>query len=591
MICKVYKFGLLPPIKNADLVAEQMRGAHAFQNECIRIENDRREQIRLIGPGMSEQIRKLEDQVKEIDAQIETLIGRVGKKHSAQRNKETSPADKAQANALKSVRKSRYEALRELYKPVYKTEEYKAKQAAINESAKQAANALNTSSSVFWGTKGLKRAAVNTAAEMQPMYLNVHFQKWDGSGAIGVQIQTQSTEDFTRIDDVFSGKCSQIQIDPVDPAVYYATRGERRRLTRTKLRIRVKSDDKKKPVWAEFPMVLHRPIPTGTIITGATVSRRVYGPKVEWTCELSLRLEEKPCAVNGSSVAIDIGWRDAGSIRVATWANDNGETGMLEIPEQITSGLEKVDSIKSIRSTNFDEAIEYFRAWLKLGQASDWLKEQTATIHSWKSIGRLAAVVKRWAGNRFDGDEAIFDRLEKWRYNDYHLWAWEAGQRRSTLRQRKDFYRNFAAKLAAKHQLLVLEKFKLTKIAQRPELHENEDDNETARSNRQSAAVSEMRLCLKNAFGKSRVIEVDPKNTSKRCNSCGSIQAIGSALRHQCSECGTEYDRDENAAKNILELGLNGQTVETTVKPRRLPRKQKRERLSDAPASAGTRAA
>lgn len=50
----------------------------------------------------------------------------------------------------------------------------------------------------------------------------------------------------------------------------------------------------------------------------------------------------------------------------------------------------------------------------------------------------------------------------------------------------------------------------------------------------------------------SKVVLVDPKNTSQQCSNCGEIVRKSLAVRvHRC-ECGLVLDRDENAAINIL---------------------------------------
>ncbi len=50
---------------------------------------------------------------------------------------------------------------------------------------------------------------------------------------------------------------------------------------------------------------------------------------------------------------------------------------------------------------------------------------------------------------------------------------------------------------------------------------------------------------------------VNPANTSKLCSRCGSIVEKTLADRvHYCPVCGLSIDRDKNAAKNILRLGL-----------------------------------
>jgi putative transposase len=50
---------------------------------------------------------------------------------------------------------------------------------------------------------------------------------------------------------------------------------------------------------------------------------------------------------------------------------------------------------------------------------------------------------------------------------------------------------------------------------------------------------------------------VDPEGTSQRCSRCGRVVKKSLAVRvHDCPICGLKMDRDENAAINILALGL-----------------------------------
>jgi putative transposase len=54
------------------------------------------------------------------------------------------------------------------------------------------------------------------------------------------------------------------------------------------------------------------------------------------------------------------------------------------------------------------------------------------------------------------------------------------------------------------------------------------------------------------------VVLVDPRGTSQRCSSCGTVVKKALSVRvHQCPACGLTIDRDQNAALNILALGLH----------------------------------
>ena len=55
----------------------------------------------------------------------------------------------------------------------------------------------------------------------------------------------------------------------------------------------------------------------------------------------------------------------------------------------------------------------------------------------------------------------------------------------------------------------------------------------------------------------SRVILVNPRNTSQMCSRCGMIVKKTLSDRvHTCPHCGLMMDRDQNAAINIMRLGL-----------------------------------
>ena len=54
------------------------------------------------------------------------------------------------------------------------------------------------------------------------------------------------------------------------------------------------------------------------------------------------------------------------------------------------------------------------------------------------------------------------------------------------------------------------------------------------------------------------VVLVNPRNTSKMCSGCGKLVEKGLSVRvHECPHCGLVLDRDQNAAINILRLGLS----------------------------------
>lgn len=77
------------------------------------------------------------------------------------------------------------------------------------------------------------------------------------------------------------------------------------------------------------------------------------------------------------------------------------------------------------------------------------------------------------------------------------------------------------------------------------------------------AAFGEFKRMLTYKCG-DRVTFVDAAYTTQTCNKCGNIEPKTLEERvHKCESCGFEIDRDINAARNVLAIGLAGRTKVT----------------------------
>ena len=64
------------------------------------------------------------------------------------------------------------------------------------------------------------------------------------------------------------------------------------------------------------------------------------------------------------------------------------------------------------------------------------------------------------------------------------------------------------------------------------------------------------------------MVLVDPRNTSKQCSYCGTMVEKSLSVRvHACPVCSLAMDRDENAAINILRLGLESLGIALKAQP------------------------
>lgn len=129
-----------------------------------------------------------------------------------------------------------------------------------------------------------------------------------------------------------------------------------------------------------------------------------------------------------------------------------------------------------------------------------------------------------------------------------------------TANQRRDFHHKQARKLVDQHDLIAYEALNVKGIARGfPRL---------AKSAHDAGWASFLNILGQKAEEAAvRVVAVDPHNTTQTCSACGQSPRIKKTLSdrmHACP-CGYTADRDENAARNILRLGLSLRDVTQRV--------------------------
>jgi putative transposase len=116
-------------------------------------------------------------------------------------------------------------------------------------------------------------------------------------------------------------------------------------------------------------------------------------------------------------------------------------------------------------------------------------------------------------------------------------------------RQRKDFVVKAARCVIQSNDLVVYENLKIRNMAKNHCLAKSIHD----------AGWYQFRSWLEyfgKVFGRT-TIAVNPAHTSQRCSACGVLVGKSLSTRTHTCECGCVMDRDENAAINILKLGIS----------------------------------
>jgi putative transposase len=114
----------------------------------------------------------------------------------------------------------------------------------------------------------------------------------------------------------------------------------------------------------------------------------------------------------------------------------------------------------------------------------------------------------------------------------------------ATVRQRANHLHQASARLLRDYDVIAIEALEVKGLA-RSTLAKDIHDASWAKF------ISFLRY--KAAKAGTRLIEVDPRNTTQDCSGCGAKvpKELGDR-QHECPQCGLSIDRDLNAARNIL---------------------------------------
>jgi hypothetical protein len=187
MSIKVYRYGLLKPILNADLVKQQMYLAHKYRNLRVEIEIARRKVIAELESNYDD-IRDLESQLESVKNENELAKKSLIKSH-IETSSRYNPIDlKNQIKLTKTKIKIIQDELKIKRKLHREDNDLKNKKEDVNERVTIFKNLVRGNSGLYWGTYQLVDDAAETANKI-PMYdkkgLSLpHFVRWNGNGHI-----------------------------------------------------------------------------------------------------------------------------------------------------------------------------------------------------------------------------------------------------------------------------------------------------------------------------------------------------------------------------------------------------------------------
>lgn len=415
---------------------------------------------------------------------------------------------------------------------------------------------------LYWGTYQLVEEAEQASRRSTPLYEDTRWPPWKGEGSVSVQIMKGMSSSELAQD-------TQTQVEYVPDA----KRGEEFGT----LRLRIGSAGRR-PIWAEWPVRLHRPLPSGCSIKRVTVHRRLGGARTSnprsgrrerWEVQFILEMRLGAPSCGSGVVGVDLGWRRIGEeLRVCAFADEQGRTGELRLSARLIGGYRRVESLRKIRDDMRNHALALVVGLRGEADVPPWFKKATEHAHAWCNPKRIPMLLRDWqvteSGEAWPMGALAFAWLSYWLERDRHLWQWESDQSRKNQNCKRKVYENFASSLAKQYETIVLEELDLRVFAIKPSKdalvgpdgRKESQQEEKARAWRHLAGTYQLRLALENAalVRGGSVCRVPAVNTTRTCSVCGLVvrRDFGGSVAWTC-DCGVVHDQDKNAGTNLCE--------------------------------------
>jgi hypothetical protein len=463
------------------------------------------------------------------------------------------------------------------------------------------------------------------------------FERYDGSGSIGHQLLARGSKKGDKgkakvfgltLQELISQKDTRLRLGPPGaldphPRVEVAAcaswdeamklgRNLRRHAARTWVDLRVGSNPDRSPIFARFPVTLHRLPPRDAVIKWAYVVRKRVGNCLEWRFQLTLEsktFEGSPIPIGEDTCAVNLGWRrivdDQGKViglRAAYVVDSLGKEREIRVPDYVTSrgagknrrargnhkkqtlpllaAIGKCDDLAHIRDQALERAQLALSTWLseRGGVPSEWevvekahnagqqaprpMADRLRGYSAWRAAWKLRRFVDAWKTRRVPGDEATFDALTAWAKQDRHLETWQVAARERLIARRREAWRVIATELARRYATILVGESRLPEIdGWEKKAPEDGDPSEGREQRRMSriAAPGELRAeIVKAAHKTGAAVKLRGEvRATQTCADCGHDEPWDAApsILHTCGGCGRTWDQDANYCRNLLGRG------------------------------------
>jgi hypothetical protein len=550
-LVRVYEYGCgRQAVCGMDLALEQMFRRNELWNRIVEIDNDVRTKMdAALSAGTQEaELRILRDQHIALRAQLAAL-------------REARPASKPEIAEMRERVKTSAAKIRQVLDAVKverktNAQRHRALMRDLDAERLSRIRLALVNAGLYWcsrmeinGHYRVARArAMREGRRLQP-------RVWDGTGSVCVYFQKG-----LQVSAVF-GNNGRLQIDPVSEDAWKSpSRSVRRRAAWTRVRMRIGALADLSPVWLEFPISMHRPLPDGGEIRWASLVRERIGLSFRHRVLITVRLpgprgDGRPAA----AVGVDVGWRiTPNGLRVAYWYGTDGTHGELVLPHSDLEAFRQISSLNSTIRGAYLDTRSILQSLVDRDALPSPVTSLVSAALSTSSPQTLVEIFDSWKSNRTPGDGDAYATVSAWLKQHVHLWTWQVNQRDQLIKRRREAYRRFAAQLARQFGSAFLHDIPLQRVTSRPPIVPGAAA--AARQYRFIAAVSVLYSTLRHTFEREggSAVRIKVNSATLACHACRAVDAWNPAvtLSHTCSSCGLTWDQDYNAAINVLQSGL-----------------------------------
>jgi len=353
-----------------------------------------------------------------------------------------------------------------------------------------------------------------------------------------------------------------------------STRREQRRYL---LHLRINREDT-----ITWPLILHRPLPTGGRIQTITVKKSRVGSRLRWQVSFSIKGDAPPRVTpKHEACGVDIGWRsEKRGLHVATCAGSDGSIVHYWLSNMFIHSMGYVSDLESQLADEANNMHEALRQWPIVEPLREKWERALRAKSPVPRGKRLSELALLWRDVCPDMQSAHLAELDSWRKRAKRQYNAMSNLRDKLHAQRLDAYRCIASEIAAKYQTVVINGMDLSAAAEIPRtpvrcgngeikrfkrstdaekyvathggeiLAIPERENELyaqARLQRRNACVHELRTWIETK-AEIAVESPDPRV----CSVCEQpLETKSTDAMLTCQNCGTMLHRDENTALNF----------------------------------------